>query len=292
MTLVDPAAYIDLAALGQWTEEHSFGVDAARTAAFARATNDLHPRHLDGTYAPPLFIVVPSRDAFIAARSKLLPRGLPPGIPPLLGRQDFRFLAPITPGDILVIRSAAIGVHGKTSGTTFVLRINVRNQRQEAVSDQFVTLFFPRFVVALSAGDEAPPVEASRSPGQPVLECTLSTDRDQTFRYSAVSGDPSRMHLDAEVARSMGLPGIIMHGLCTAAFVARAVVESAGGGDPLLLRRLAVRFSRPLIPGEQITTALWAESPTGEQATYALESRSSSGQIVISHGLAELGPRG
>ncbi len=53
-------------------------------------------------------------------------------------------------------------------------------------------------------------------------------DNDQTFRYSPAAGDPMPIHLDEEVARDAGLPGIIAHGLCTMAFTSWAVLTELG----------------------------------------------------------------
>ncbi len=83
-----------------------------------------------------------------------------------------------------------------------------------------------------------------------MAEVTYRFDDDQTFRYAEASGDPVRIHLDDAAARAVGLPGIIIHGLCTMAFCGRAVIESVGGGDPTRLARLAVKFSRPVLPGQ------------------------------------------
>ena len=82
----------------------------------------------------------------------------------------------------------------------------------------------------------------------------------------------------------MGLPGIIIHGLCTMAFTSRAVIETACPEDPTRLRRLAVRFSKPCRPGETITTRIW---PAGD-GRLAYETTSDSGDVVIKDALAEV----
>jgi acyl dehydratase len=75
--------------------------------------------------------------------------------------------------------------------------------------------------------------------GDPIaLEVT--PDRFLTVRYAGASGDFNPIHIDEEFARSVGLPGRILHGLWTMAQVARAHTEAAGG--PATLRRLEVRF--------------------------------------------------
>ena len=61
-----------------------------------------------------------------------------------------------------------------------------------------------------------------------------------TVRYAGASGDFNPIHIDEEFARSVGLPGRILHGLWTMAQVARAHTDAAGG--PEKLKRLSVQF--------------------------------------------------
>ncbi len=73
------------------------------------------------------------------------------------------------------------------------------------------------------------PTIASRSTARARLaEITYPVALDQTERYAAASGDDFAIHLDDEFARRVGLPGRIVHGLCTIAFAGRAVLEAAG----------------------------------------------------------------
>ena len=58
------------------------------------------------------------------------------------------------------------------------------------------------------------------------------------------------IHLDEEIAKSVGFPGIIIHGLCTMAFNSIAIVGQLCDGETERLKRLAVRFSRPALPGQ------------------------------------------
>ncbi len=76
-------------------------------------------------------------------------------------------------------------------------------------------------------------------PGDPIaLEVT--PDRFLTVRYAGASGDFNPIHIDEELAHSVGLPGRILHGLWTMAQVARAHTDAAGG--PEKLKRLSVQF--------------------------------------------------
>jgi acyl dehydratase len=81
---------------------------------------------------------------------------------------------------------------------------------------------------------------ASYEPGASLPELTVHPDRFVTVRYAGASGDYNPIHIDEEFAKSVGLPGRILHGLWSMAQVARAQTEAAGGPDKL--KRLSVQF--------------------------------------------------
>ena len=83
------------------------------------------------------------------------------------------------------------------------------------------------------------------------IELRVTPDPFVTVRYAGASGDFNPIHIDEEFARSVGLPGRILHGLWTMAQVARAHTEAAGG--PETLRALAVQFRGLGRLGEEIT---------------------------------------
>ena len=76
--------------------------------------------------------------------------------------------------------------------------------------------------------------------GDKLPDLTITPDRYLTYRYAGASGDFNPIHIDEEFARSVGLPGRILHGLWSMAQVARAQTEAGGG--PESLRRLSVQF--------------------------------------------------
>jgi acyl dehydratase len=82
------------------------------------------------------------------------------------------------------------------------------------------------------------------------IRLDVTPDRYLTVRYAGASGDFNPIHIDEEFARSVGLPGRILHGLWTMSQVARAHTEAAGG--PQTLRRLSVQFRGMGIPGEPL----------------------------------------
>jgi acyl dehydratase len=274
----------DVAGLGQWSEEREFKVDPARTVAYAAATNDTNPRYTSGELAPPVFAVVPIWEAMGLAVTKVTPPEVIMRV--LHGEQDMRFHRPLVPGEVLRSRAAPIGVQVRPSGTSLVVKTESRGEDGQLVVEQWMTSFF-RGVSEGEGGGEAAPehkLTAEVKGAGPVAEVTYALDKDQTFRYAEASGDQMPIHLDDNVARAVGLPGIIIHGLCTMAFCSRAVIEEVAGGDPTRLQRLAVRFSRPVLPGQEITTRIF-DAGSGR---YGFETVNPDGEAVVKDGLAEV----
>ncbi len=285
------AEYIDRSALDRWTEEFPYQVQAEHIKAYAAATNDLRdPRHARGEIAPPLFAVVANRAAVVRVLELAMPRGNPPGIQRLHGEQDMFLQRPILPNTVLWSKGVLIGVHVRRSGTALVFRTATREDNGMLMNEQYMTSFVPRLVDGRNVGLEAPNFRLSDDliSADPIDRVTYRTDLDQTFRYAPASGDLSRFHLDEEYAKSVGAPGIVLHGLCTMAFIGRAVVESRCGGESTRLKRLALRFTHPVFPGEKVTTVVWAGGVSEGRSVYVFEAVSSSGHAVARYGRAEV----
>jgi acyl dehydratase len=274
--------------LGQWTEGPEFKVDAERTKAYALATNDPIPAHLSGEVAPPVFAVVPIWDTIAGAMAAVVP----PEVLLLVvhGEQDMRLFKPIVPGMVLSSRAASVGIHVKPNGTTVVAKVESRDESGELVAEQYMTSFFRGVSDGEGAGEDAPKhkLDGATKATEPVGSITQQIDMDQTYRYAEASGDNMPIHLDAEIAKSVGLPGIIIHGLCTMAFTSWAAIQEVCGGDPSRLKRLAVRFSRPVLPGQAITTTFWAAGEADGNQVFGFETRNGDGEVVIKDGLAEV----
>jgi acyl dehydratase len=90
--------------------------------------------------------------------------------------------------------------------------------------------------------------------GDQIPELKVTPDKYLPHRYAGASGDFNPIHIDAEFAKAVGLPGNILHGLYGMAQVARANVAAAGG-DPRSLKRLSVQFRGMGFPEQEITVS-------------------------------------
>lgn len=78
----------------------------------------------------------------------------------------------------------------------------------------------------------------------------VKVDKYRPIYYASASGDFNAIHIDNDFAKKVGLPGVILHGLCTMAYVYRGIIKNE---DPYKLKGFKVRFKSPVVPGDEIT---------------------------------------
>jgi acyl dehydratase len=83
-----------------------------------------------------------------------------------------------------------------------------------------------------------------RHVGDVVAEARFTLTRDTLVRYAGASGDFNPIHYRDDVAQSVGLPGVLAHGMLTMGIAVQPVVDWAG--DPGRIIDYQVRFTRPV----------------------------------------------
>jgi acyl dehydratase len=73
----------------------------------------------------------------------------------------------------------------------------------------------------------------------------FTVTRADLVRYAGASGDFNPIHWSERVATSVGLPGVIAHGMLTLALATRAVEEWAGGADRIV--EFGAKFTKPVV---------------------------------------------
>jgi acyl dehydratase len=116
-----------------------------------------------------------------------------------------------------------------------------------------------------------------------VSERVVTFDREQIAAYAEASGDHNPIHLDDAFARSVGLPGVIAHGLLQMGILAVVAEEAAG---TRALRRLACRFAGVVVPGDTVTFTVQAAGP-GKLDLRAVNQR---GEPILTKAVAEYSP--
>jgi len=111
---------------------------------------------------------------------------------------------------------------------------------------------------------------------------SVTFTREQIAAYAEASGDHNPIHLDDDFARSVGLPGVIAHGMLQMGLMGTVAGEAAGGPDKL--RRLYCRFAGMVVPGDTVTFTAEPAAP-GTLDVRAVNQR---GEPVLTKAVAEL----
>jgi acyl dehydratase len=123
----------------------------------------------------------------------------------------------------------------------------------------------------LAAGMELPAVS------YPVTRLSL-------VKYCGASGDFNPIHWNERVARAVGLPDVIAHGMFTMAQAGRFVTDWAGPGATVT--EFGVRFSAPVVVPDDDTGATIEVSGTVEEklgdgrVALALTARSAGAKVL------------
>jgi acyl dehydratase len=127
-------------------------------------------------------------------------------------------------------------------------------------------------------GERGPSVKVAYPDRRPDHQISYQTREDQALLYR-LSGDRNPLHSDPSFAKLGGFDRPILHGLCTYGFTGRALLHTICGGDPLRFRSMDGRFSRPVLPGEELTISMWVDG-----GTCLFRTTNPKGEVVLDQG--------
>jgi acyl dehydratase len=120
--------------------------------------------------------------------------------------------------------------------------------------------------------------------GTELPPASYPVSRLSLVKYCGASGDFNVIHWNERIARSVGLPNVIAHGMFTMAQAARYITDWAG--DPGAMAEYGVRFSAPVVvpdddAGATIeVTGKVEEKLDGNRVTVALTARSADAKVL------------
>lgn len=187
---------------------------------------------------------------------------------------------PLEPSGRARATATVTGVYDQGSGAV----LHHRSEIQDADGAALATVERSMFVIGAGGfgGRRAPVAEWRRPPEHPDHTVSHPIRRDQALLYR-LNGDRNPLHSDPAVAARAGLPGVVLHGLCTYGFAGRALLHTVAGGNPDRVRRISTRFSAPLFPGDVLTVLIW-HRPYGA----AFQAVDGQGRVILDRGVLEL----
>ena len=164
----------------------------------------------------------------------------------------------------VTLQSRVIGIHPRGKGYGFVECETLVMDADGEVCVRMANGSFRRGVKELgdiqpftgsgqtySSGIEVP----ERMPDV-LLETEISANQAHIYR---LSGDYNALHIDPSAAHFGGFEEPILHGLCTLGHVANILLSAFCGGESKLFRKLKVRFSAPVYPGDTLGLRAWSD---------------------------------
>jgi acyl dehydratase len=127
-------------------------------------------------------------------------------------------------------------------------------------------------------GDRGPATTWERPSRAADHEVRYETRMDQPLLYR-LSGDRNPLHSDPSFAKMGGFERPILHGLCSYGFTGRALLHSLCDGDPARFKAMDARFSKPVMPGDDLVVSMWVD---GKEAQF--QTKNQNGDVVIDQG--------
>ncbi len=117
----------------------------------------------------------------------------------------------------------------------------------------------------------ATPSFATLAIGDLVAEADFTLTRDSLVRYAGASGDFNPIHYRDDIAVSVGLPGVLAHGMLTMGLAVQPVVDWAG--NPGSVVDYQVRFTRPVLVDSETGALVSVTARIGQLDAEALVAR-------------------
>jgi acyl dehydratase len=178
----------------------------------------------------------------------------------LHGEQGLVLHKPLPPAATVIGRTRVTEIIDKGAGKGALL-LSERDVVDKATGEVLATLSQSTFCRGDGGfgGPTGPSPQPHAIPERaPDATCDLATLDSQALIYR-LSGDYNPLHADPKVGRAAGFERAILHGLCTFGVAGHAVLKTCCGYDPSRFKRMQLRFSAPVYPGETIRTEMWQD---------------------------------
>ncbi len=206
------------------------------------------------------------------------------------GEQDLTMFKPLPAAGVLIARNRVHSITDKGAGKG-AIAVQLRELIDQATGE---TVALSRNVTFLRGDGGFSETSGVSDPGPEALPAVPERAADMEVSYTSLpqaaliyrlSGDYNPLHADPDFSAKAGFEKPILHGLCTYGMAARAVIEKVLDFDASRLKRIAVRFTSPVWPGETVRYELWRESATVVRLRATVDARN---VVVLNNGLVEV----
>ncbi|PTB18852.1 3-alpha,7-alpha,12-alpha-trihydroxy-5-beta-cholest-24-enoyl-CoA hydratase [Trinickia symbiotica] len=206
------------------------------------------------------------------------------------GEQDVRFLRPMPVAATIVSKTRVSRITDKGAGKGAIVEL-LRDIIDASNGDRLAEVRQVSFLrgdggFSVESGVSDPPPEPLPAVPEraPDADYVFSTGAHAALIYR-LSGDANPLHADPEVASKAGFSRPILHGLATYGMAGYAAIRTFAANDATRLKRLALRLTSPVYPGEEVRFQFWRESDTRLHLRARVDARDA---VVLNNGIVEI----
>jgi len=181
----------------------------------------------------------------------------------LHGEMGMELHRPIPAEGKLIGKTRVVDVVDKGEGRG-ALVLQERVVTRADTGEEICTLTSTSFLRG-NGGFGGPPKQAPAPHNLPERDPDGSIDMPtlpQAALIYRLSGDYNPLHADPDVARAGGFERPILHGLCTFGVACHALVGEVLDYEAERLKKMRLRFSAPIYPGETVRVEYWRDGDT------------------------------
>lgn len=248
---------LDPALIGHETQPERELISADDVRQFADAIADSSPMYRDENAAHAAgFTAIPAPPTFVTRfRVPFAEAGLDTEHSQVLhGEQEYLYERPVGVGETLTVRHRIASIR-QSRGMALM---TIEQLCDTSGGTRAVTGKATVIVRDITPGEAPASAPAASKPakerdGEPLPTLTKTVTQPQIDAYADASGDHNPIHINPEVARSVGLDGTIAHGMLSMAFAGQMLTDWLATPGRGRLGRLRVRFQAMVRPGDTLT---------------------------------------
>ncbi len=172
----------------------------------------------------------------------------------------------IRPNDSLTVTGRLEAIIPHRAGTHNIMCFRGVDQQQRPVFTEYLggMLRGVECVGGSQGSENIPIVPALKSTDPPFWEEELFVNPLQAHIYDGCVGPNLPFHTSKEIAHQLGLPNIILQGVCTLALTVSEIMERELEGDPTRVSEIACKFTSMVTPNSKINIRITNKVKTKE----------------------------
>jgi acyl dehydratase len=263
---------------------------------FAAALNDNNPLYLDderegGIIAHPLFPVrltlpmLENLSDYISEESKV---NFPFEVlmTAVHYSEYLKIHRLIKPNDKLSLKGKNIALLSHRAGTHSIIKIDATDKSGDPVFTGYHggMLRGVTFTGDDIGRDQVPTVPKDDSKQPPIWKKDIFIDPLRSFVYDGCTETTLPIHTSKEFAHSVGLPDILLQGVCTLGLVVSGIINEELESDPTKVKEIAGKFTAMVIPNSTIRLEVINRIETEESNEFFFEVINEQGKKAIREG--------